>query len=172
MKLAIAREGMKPKLGSALGTRFVALGLAASLAGPGLLAGCGGGNQASAPPLDATRGQAPMAPSMQAQGQRQGMSTRQKVVLLAGAAALYYMYKKRRDANNRPLPQNVQYYQSRNGRIYYRDPQTKQAIYVTPPQRLQVNESELQGLGDINRYQGYPSGNGNLGIDAIGIPAS
>ena len=99
--------------------------------------------------------------------QQGGMSTRNKVILLAGAAALYYMYKKRRDANNRPA--NVQYYLSKNGRIYYRDPQTKRAIYVTPPrQPLRVPESELQGL-DLEQFQGY---NGAAqGRDLTGLPA-
>jgi hypothetical protein len=96
-----------------------------------------------------------------------GMSTRNKVILLAGAAALYYMYKKRRDANNKPA--NVQYYLSKNGRVYYRDPQNpRQAIYVTPPRQLRVSESELQGLG-LEQFQGY---NGNSsGRDLTGLPA-
>ena len=55
------------------------------------LAGCGGNaaQQASAPPLDAIAGQAPMRPATSAQ--RPGMSGKQKMVLLAGAAALYYI---------------------------------------------------------------------------------
>jgi hypothetical protein len=94
------------------------------------------------------------------------MSTKQKVVLLAGAAALYYMYKKRRDANNQPLPQNVQYYLSKNGRVYYRDPQTKQAVWVTPPRNLQVPANDLQGY-DYSELQGY---NGNsTGRDLRGL---
>jgi hypothetical protein len=78
------------------------------------------------------------------------MSTKQKMVLLAGAAALYYMYKKKQNAQGQP----VQYYQSEtNGRIYYRDPKTKQAIYVTPPQGgIQVPANEAQQYSD---YQGY-----------------
>jgi hypothetical protein len=176
MKLYVARNedgarGMSAKLKSGLGSRGLALSLATAMLAPGLVAGCGGNNQASAPPLDATRGQAPMQPSMQAQqgqrGQRgQGMSGKQKVVLLAGAALLYYMYKKRRDANNQALPAGAQYYQSKNGRIYYRDPRTKQAIWVTPPRQLSVPQNELQGL-NLEGYQGYNNGSGGMGLDNV-----
>lgn len=62
---------------------------------------------------------------------RQGMSGRQKVLLLAGAAALYYLYNKHKDAPGQG-PQG-QYYRSRNGRIYYRDARG-QAVWVTAPQ--------------------------------------
>jgi len=61
----------------------------------------------------------------------QALSTRQKVVLLAGAAALYWLY--RHHQNARAEGPNGRYYRSRNGRIYYRDPRTHQAIWVTPP---------------------------------------
>ena len=82
----------------------------------------------------------------------QGMSTKKKVVLLVGAAALLYMYKRHRDAKNQPA--NVQYYRSeKNGRIYYRDPKTHQAHFVTPPaQGIQVPEDEAQGYSG---YRGY-----------------
>lgn len=160
--------GLKKKA-SGWAPRGVALALAASIVAPSL-AGCGGQQASAPPPLDATRGQAPMSP--QGGGRMAnnggGMSTRNKVILLAGAAALYYMYKKRRDANNRPA--NVQYYLSRNGRVYYRDPRNpQQAIYVTPPrQPLRVPENELQGL-DLESFQGY---NGSSsGRDLTGLPA-
>lgn len=94
-----------------------------------------------------------MAPPREAP--RQGMSTGKKLVLLAGAAALYYMYKKRVDAQNRPA--NIQYYRSEStGRIYYRDPQTHQAHWVTPPaQGFQVPESEIQQYQIPPDAQGY-----------------
>ena len=47
---------------------------------------------------------------------------------LAGAALLYYLYKHHVEQNG----QKVQYYKSqKNGRVYYRDPKTHQAHYVT-----------------------------------------
>jgi len=66
-----------------------------------------------------------MVPAMQ------GMSTRKKVVLLAGAAALYWLYK--RHQNSQGVGPQGRYYRSRNGRVYYRDARTHQAIWVTPP---------------------------------------
>ncbi len=141
-----------------IGQRPIALLLSASLIAP-MIAGCGGNsNQASAPPLDATRGEAPMAPGGNMQANKPGLSSGQKkMIALAGAAALYYMYKKNRDAKNQPLPQGVQYYQSKNGRIYYRDPKTKQAIYVTPPTQqnaFMVPQDELQNM-NIEQFSGY-----------------
>jgi hypothetical protein len=116
------------------------------------LAGCGSSDQQTAnipPPVDMSQGR--QAPPAAGQPQpRSGMSTTQKMVLLAGAAALYYMYKKHQNAQGQP----TQYYRSEtNGRIYYRDPKTHQAIYVTPPQGgIQVPADEAQAYSD---YQGY-----------------
>lgn len=126
--------------------RLTALGVAASFALP-TLAGCG--SSSPPPPTEA----APNSSLPRATGStapRQGMSTKKKVVLLIGAAALYYMWKRHQNAQG----QTVQYYQSKaNGRIYYRDPKTHQAIYVTPPaQGIQVPAEEA---GDYSNYQGY-----------------
>ncbi len=147
-----------------IGQRPVALLLSASLVVP-MIAGCGGqSNQAAAPPLDATRGEAPIAPggNRQNANNNQGMSNGKKTMIaLAGAAALYYMYKKNRDQNNQALPQGVQYYQSKNGRIYYRDPKTKQAIWVTPPTQqnaFMVPQDEIQGL-NLEQFRGYNNSN-------------
>lgn len=81
-----------------------------------------------------------------------GMSTKKKLVILAGAAALFYMYKRHKDANNQAA--TVQYFRSeKNGRIYYRDPKTHQAHYVTPPTGgIQVPEEEAQ---EFSGYRGY-----------------
>jgi len=61
----------------------------------------------------------------------QAMSTRKKLVLLAGAAALYWLYK--RHQNSQGVGPQGRYYRSRNGRVYYRDARTHRAIWVTPP---------------------------------------
>jgi hypothetical protein len=90
------------------------------------------------------------------------MSTGKKLVILAGAAALYYMYKKHRDANNRPA--ETQYYLSKNGRVYYRDA-SGQAHWVTPPsQGIQVSEDEAREFQD---FQGYD--NRHTGRDLTGL---
>jgi hypothetical protein len=84
----------------------------------------------------------------------QGMSTRKKVLLLAGAAALYWLYK--RHQNSQGVGPQGRYYRSRNGRVYYRDPRTHRAIWVTPPpasRPIEVPADEYQ------RYAGrLPAG--------------
>ena len=102
------------------------------------------------------------------------MSTGKKVVALAGAALLYYLYKKHNakvaeekavaaERNTPNLPANrgnqvasrgPQLYQSKNGGIYYRNAQGK-AIWVTAPKRtMQVSQEELaQYAPDYQQYQ-------------------
>jgi len=165
--ITIARKGMKARLGS----RTWALGVAASMVAPGLVAGCGGNQQAAAPPpMAGGYRPAVQQPRMQ---QNRGMSGKQKMVLLGGAALAYYLWKKNRNAQNQPLPQGVQMYRSRNGGIYYRDPRNpQQPIYVVPPAgqpfntRLQVDQTELQGL-NLQQYQGYGGANSGTGLDAV-----
>lgn len=169
--IVIARNGM----GARLSARTLALGLSASMVAPGLMAGCGGQQQtATAPPMM----QQPrmQQPRMQQQP-RQGMTGKQKALLLGGAALAYYLYKKNRNAQNQPLPQGVQMYRSKNGGIYYRDPRNPQVpVYVVPPSsgpearpftnQLSVDPSELQGL-NLQQYQGYGGGTGGMGLDAV-----
>lgn len=120
------------------------------------LAGCG------APAQQTTTTTTQMRPQAAPQ---QGMSTRQKATLLAGAAAMYYLYRKYQRDNAAKLQQaraaapggQIQFYRSRRGGyIYYRDPQTKQAIRVTPPLQtvgtVQVPQQEAQ---EFQRFQGY-----------------
>ena len=145
--------------------RPTALLLTASLTLPTLLAGCGGnsGNGGSPPPaVDDTHGGATTASAPMAAPRKQGMSTKTKVVLLVGAAALYYMYKKHQKAQ----AGQVQYYLSKNGRVYYRDPQTHQAHWVTPPQGgVQVPADEAQ---QYSQYKGY--NNSATGRDLSNMP--
>ena len=116
--------------------RFKALLIAATLAAPVCLL-----------PIAAGAGQNPLS----------NMSTKKKVVLLVGAAALYYMWKKHKDASNQPA--TVQYYQSKNGRIYYRDPKTKQAHWVTPPSTgIQVPADDAQAYSGYRGYNNSTAG--------------
>jgi hypothetical protein len=82
-----------------------------------------------------------------------GLSTKQKVALLAGAAALYYLYRKHQ-AKAQAQGYQIQYYRSRNGGVYYRDPQNPQKVtWVTPPsQPIQVPYDEGQ---QYSGYEGY-----------------
>jgi len=88
----------------------------------------------------------------------QGMSTRKKVVMLAGAAALYWLYK--RHQNSRGVGPEGKYYRSRNGRVYYRDARTHRAVWVDPPptsRPISVPADEYQ------RYVGNLPSNYNEG---------
>jgi hypothetical protein len=100
-------------------------------------AGCGGGtiNAQSNPP--------PYGAPVPQQQPRQGMSTRNKVLLLAGAAAVYYLYQKHK--NKQGQGPNGRYFRSKNGRVYYRDLRTGQYQWVDPPQQpIQVPADEYQ----------------------------
>jgi hypothetical protein len=124
--------------------------------------GCSGGatNQANSPPIDDSRNggrPAAAAPAPAATG----MSTTKKVVLLAGAAALYYMYEHHKTAEaGKP-----QYYLSKNGRVYYRDPATHQAHWVTPPpQGISVPAADAQKYSDFQGYENKPNGKTLAGV--------
>ena len=137
--------------------RPTALLLSASLVIPPLLAGCGGGGQQSSeavPPPGMNRNQ-PVAKPKQ-----QGLSTKQKVAILAGAAALYYIYKKRQSAPAQAGPQG-KYFQSKNGRIYYRNLKTGEFQWVTPPaQPIQIPAAEAEQYRNYAGYNNQKTGQG------------
>ena len=121
--------------------RWIA-GALAGLMMPVGVAGCGGGN------INAeSRNTRPGAPYSQREAPRQGMSTRNKVLLLAGAAAVYYLYQKHKNAQGEGV--NGRYYRSKNGRVYYRDLKTGDYHWVDEPrQPLEVPAEEY------SRYTG------------------
>jgi len=119
------------------------------------IAGCGGTRayMESNPP-DRQTVPPPVRQPMQP---RQGLSTKQKVMLVAGAAALYYLYQKHKNAQGEG-PQG-RYYRSKNGRVYYRDLKTGQYQWVDAPQQpIQVPASEYQ------RYFGQQPDNYDGGV--------
>jgi len=130
--------------------RPTALLTASAIMLPTLVAGCGGGGGAGGGQTTTSQYPPGMGSTTSAQP-RQGMTGKQKVMILAGAAALYYLYNKRKNAS----AGQVQYYRSeKSGRIYYRpDPKNpNKVIYVTPPrQPIQVPMSEAEA----RQYQGY-----------------
>jgi hypothetical protein len=81
------------------------------------------------------------------------MSARNKVLVLAGAAALYYLYQKHKNAQGQG-PEG-QYYRSKNGRVYYRDARGG-VHWVTPPQQLEVPVDEYERATGrrIDNYDG------------------
>jgi hypothetical protein len=123
---------------------------------------CSGGSSTSnaPPPVDDTRAaggtQNYPAPASQPQAKKKGLSTTQKVAILGGAAALYYLYNKHKQKQAEGA--EGKYYMSKNGRIYYRDAK-KQVHWVTPPpQGIQVPESEAQQYRNFQGYNNSPSG--------------
>jgi len=148
------------------GARFLALGLALSMVSP-ILAGCGRGD------VNATNGPGnagmnnPAGPGASVRGdrstyssgqqeRRQGLSTKQKVAILAGAAALYYMYN--RHKNKQGAGKQGQYYLSKNGRVYYRD-QNGNPVWVTPPREgIQVPAEEAEQYSRFRGYNGRNTG--------------
>jgi hypothetical protein len=156
-----------------LTSRAMALLAATVMAAP-ILAGCGSNNAAdnrpagaNLPPIDDSRAQRYGNPGGNyGYGQPSGtparsggLSTGKKLALLAGAAALYYMYRKNQEKkatgqlNGEPL-----YYLSKNGRVYYRDA-NGQAHWVTPPpQGIQVPAQEALQYRDFQGYNNNASG--------------
>jgi hypothetical protein len=133
------------------------------------VAGCGRSSNTSGanlPPVDDTRGGTVTAnaPPPARPAAKPGMSTGEKMVLLAGAAALYYMYKKQRDAQNQPV--KTQYYLSKNGRVYYRDAQGRAHWVTPPPQGIQVPADEAQQFQNFQGYNGQTSGRDLVGLGA------
>jgi hypothetical protein len=84
------------------------------------------------------------------------MSNTQKVAVLAGAAALYYLYNQHK--NKQAQGAEGKYYLSKNGRVYYRDAKG-QAHWVTPPPGgIQVPESEARQYRDFQGYNNRQTG--------------
>jgi hypothetical protein len=125
------------------------------------LAGCsggGGGNsQANLPPIDDTRsGTRNVTPA----SERKGMSTSKKIAILAGAAALYYLYKRSQDKKAKV---ERQYYLSKNGRVYYRDDKGRAHWVTEAPEPIEVPLEEVQRYPELSRYRGYD--NQSSGMD-------
>jgi len=122
-----------------------------------LVTSCGGSrNNSTLPPVDDTQaGQSyPAAPtSPQA---KKGLTNKQKVAILAGAAALYYLYN--RHKNKQAQGPEGQYYLSKNGRVYYRDAQHRAHWVTPPPGGIQVPAAEAQQYQEFQGYNNRPTG--------------
>lgn len=92
------------------------------------------------------------------------MSTKSKLVVLAGAAALYYMYKHHKNAAPTAQGEDSQYYLSKNGRVYYRDADHRAHWVTAPAQGIQVPANEA---GEFEQFQGYD--NRATGRDLTGL---
>jgi hypothetical protein len=130
--------------------------IALFLIGAPLLAGCGARNA----------GRRADETPMQTQ-QRPGLTTKQKVVALAGAAALYYVYKTY-TAQKAAAPQQVrnavppgaQLYRSRaTGGIYWREPNNPQRVHwlTLPNNRIQVPQSDYDRvMAESDQWRNIP----------------
>jgi hypothetical protein len=137
-----------------------------------ILAGCGSGSSgqtgANLPPVDESAGGRAQTYSTPPPTEKKGMSTGTKVALLAGAAALYYMYRKNQQKRAQGDTSQPQYYMSKNGRVYYRD-SSGRAHWVTPPQGgIQVPADEAYQYRDMQGYNGATSGRSLLDMVGAG----
>jgi hypothetical protein len=94
---------------------------------------------------------------------KHGLTNMQKAgITLAGAAALYYLYNRHKNAQGQGP--NGQYYLSKNGRVYYRDAQHR-AHYVTPPPGgITVPASQAQQYSQFQGYNGNTTGRTLTGL--------
>lgn len=147
-------------------SRLLAVLLSALLTVP-LLSSCGGGSKTAAPPpVDDTVGRTVSDRQTEA---KKGLGTGQKVAILAGAAALYYMYNQHKNAPKEGA--QGKYYLSKNGRVYYRDAENR-AHWVTPPSEgIRVPESQAQQYRQFQGYNGNTSGRDLTGISSSAAPA-
>lgn len=120
--------------------------------------GCG--RDAPPPPVDDTRARGTDAPAAKSEG----MSTSKKVVLLAGAAALYYLYKKHQGAGKEGP--DGQYYLSKNGRVYYRDAEHRAHWVTPPPEGIRVPASEAAEYREFEGYEKQSTGRDLSGLAA------
>jgi len=135
--------------------------LVALMASVAPMLGCGDTPRMPPPPVDDTRGgvsegYGPSSYDQTAQA-KPGMSTKKKLVILAGAAALYYLYKKHQNAQAQSGPEG-QYYLSKNGRVYYRDAEHRAHWVTPPPGGIQVPEQEAMDYQNMQGFQGRQDG--------------
>lgn len=95
-----------------------------------------------------------------------GMSTTTKVVLLVGAAALYYMYKQHQKAKGEG-PQGV-YYRSKNGQVYYRDKNHNPHFITAPAEGISVPAANYER----DTGQQAPSSDGSANTVIRDAPAN
>ena len=80
------------------------------------------------------------------------------MVTLYGASAVAYMVRRKRDARGQALSQPI-YISKSVGRAYYRNPETKQAIWLdAPAQGITIPANQGAGLREFKGYNGQNSG--------------
>ena len=138
------------------GNRPTAILLSALLTMP-LFVGCGQ-PQASVPPSADNTRTTTTAPNAAPAAPKKGLNKVQKgAIVLAGAAALYYLYNRQKNAKAE-AGANSKYYLSKNGRVYYRDANRKVNWVTPPPNGIQVPAEEAQHYRDYQGYNNRPTG--------------
>jgi hypothetical protein len=80
-------------------------------------------------------------------------------VVLAGAAALYYLYKKHQTGTHaNAIGADGTYYLSRNGRVYYRDADHRAHWVTPPPGGITVPAAEAAEYRGLQGYDNNPNG--------------
>lgn len=142
--------------------RLIALVLTVLLTLP-LLNACSRSQASVPPPVDDSRiGIVSNRQSANQPQAKKGLTNTQKVVLLAGSAALYYLYNQHKNSQEQG-PQG-QYYLSKNGRVYYRDAQHRAHWVTPPPEGIQVPEAEAQQYRDFQGYNKSAKGRDLIGL--------
>ncbi len=154
-----------PRKHRLFGGRGSALLLAGALASAPVY-GCNNSRNDPPPTVDDTQGGrlAPSQRPIEREQDKPGISTRTKVVVLAGAAALYYLYKHHKNAATDAVGVDGQYYLSRNGRVYYRDAEHRAHWVTPPPDGIRVSADEA---AEYQQFQGYD--NRTTGRDLSGL---
>lgn len=132
-----------------------------------LLAGCGNAPNTTSHDPYASRTNPFGSRSIPVDNRQKGMSTGKKVALLAGAAAMYYLWKKNQDQRQRGMDV-PQYYLSKNGGVYYRD-ENKAVHWVRPPAGgIRVPEAEARAykVDEFKGYNGRESGRSLAGLES------
>lgn len=111
----------------------------------------------------------PQAAQAQIPNPLKNMSTKKKVVLVAGAALLYYLYRRHQAGKEAQAAQNAptsaapaqaanrrpQLYRSKNGGVYYRDANGKPVWLTVPNRAVQVSQDDLNRYApNYQQYQG------------------
>jgi hypothetical protein len=151
-------------------SRLFAVLLSALLMVP-LLSSCGGGsrNASTPPPVDDSVGRTVSDRNTNQPEAKKGLSTGQKVALLAGAAGLYYLYNQHKNASQEGA--QGKYYLSKNGRVYYRDAEHRAHWVTAPSEGIRVPESEAQKYRQFQGYNGSSTGRDLTGITSEPAPA-
>ncbi|MBC1237876.1 hypothetical protein VF14_02155 [Nostoc linckia z18] len=149
-------------------SRLLAVLLSALLTVP-LLSSCGGGSRSAnvPPPVDDTVGRTVSDRSAQPEVKK-GLSGGQKVAILAGAAALYYLYNQHKNAPQEGA--QGKYYLSKNGRVYYRDAEHRAHWVTPPPEGIRVPESEARQYQDFQGYNGRSTGRDLSNLVSLAAP--